>query len=254
MQGKRPIRIRALLALCVTAMAGAAPSVASADGPGLVVSNLGQESAPVEVGQPPIAVSATNSCEHPFTFANEAACAPGAWPPLGAPWGQIERVAGGDTLRLDFSGPVSSVSVGSTSNYEPGLRDPDGNPVGNYDVVAESGASATSDPRVWLFTLPQLDVRAIGSAGYTFSVAAQDGAGFHGYPFGIRSPRYADEAKRCGQAWYSTGFGQYLCLSAAPAKTPAPARAHRKRKRCKKGFRKKRVRGKVRCVKVKKPR
>ena len=44
------------------------------------------------------------------------------WPPLGQAWGQIEDVAGGDALRFEFSTPVSSVAVSSTSNYEPGSR------------------------------------------------------------------------------------------------------------------------------------
>jgi hypothetical protein len=91
-------------------------AVARADGPVLRVSNLGQSSAPVEVAQPPFDLVATASCAYPFTLANEAACPAGTWPALGQAWGQIEDVAGGDALRLEFSTPVSSVAVSSTSN------------------------------------------------------------------------------------------------------------------------------------------
>ena len=230
-----------------------APTAALGDGPTLTVTNLGQESAPVGVGQPPIEIVAANGCAHPFTLANEFACPPGTWPPLGRQWGLIEDVAGGDTLSFEFSAPVSAVAVGSTSNYEPGLRDPDGAPVSNYDVVPEASAVATSDPAVWLTTLPPLDVRAISSHGYTFSVVALGASGQHGFPFGIRSPRYADESTKCSEAYYSTDFSQYLCLPAGAPHFPAPTFTHRKRRKCRKGFRRRKVRGKSRCVRVKKP-
>jgi hypothetical protein len=122
-------------------------------------------------------------------------------------------VAGGDTLRLEFSAPVTAVGVGSTSNYEPGLHDPDGKAISNYDVIPESSATPTSDPSVWHTTLPPLDARAISTIGYTFSVVAQDGSGYHDYPFGIRSPRYANEQTFCGTAYFSTGVSQDLCSS-----------------------------------------
>jgi hypothetical protein len=180
-------------------------TAARADGPALRVSNLGQSSAPVEVAQPPLDLVATASCAYTFTLANEGACPAGTWPPLGQAWGQIEDVAGGDALRLEFNAPVSSVAVSSTSNYQSGLRDPSGNAILNYDVLAESPATATADPAVWSATLPQLDARATSSQGYTFSVVADDESGYHDYPFGIRSPRYANELTRCGRAFYSTG-------------------------------------------------
>jgi hypothetical protein len=60
-------------------------------------------------------------------------------------------------------------------------------------------------------TLPPLDYRAISTIGYTFSVVARDGSGYHDYPFGIRSPRYANELTKCGTAYYSTGVSQGLC-------------------------------------------
>ena len=113
---------------------------------------------------------------------------------------------------MEFSAPVSSVVVSSTSNYEPGLHDPDGKAIPNYDVLAESPATATADPGVWTVTLPQLDARAISSQGYTFSVVAHDESGYHDYPFGIRSPRYANELTRCGRAFYGTGVEVSQCL------------------------------------------
>jgi hypothetical protein len=140
---------------------------------------------------------------------------------LGKQWGSIEDVAGGDTLRLEFNFPVSSVKVGSTSNYEPGLKDPDGKPIANYDVVSESSAVSTADPAVWLTTLPPLDARAISTQGYTFSVVAQDGSGDHDFPFGIRAPRWADESAKCGAAFYNTGWQQYVCGNDFP-KAPRP--------------------------------
>jgi hypothetical protein len=186
-------------------------AAARADGPVLRVSNLGQSSAPVEVAQPPFDLVATASCAYTFTVANEGACPAGTWPPLGQVWGQIEDVAGGDALRLEFSAPVSSVAVSSTSNYEPGLHDPDGKAIPNYDVLAESPGTATADPAVWSATLPQLDPRTISSQGFTFSVVAHDESGYHDYPFGIRSPRYANELTRCGRAFYSTGVEVSQC-------------------------------------------
>ena len=185
---------------------------ANADVPTLRVTDLGQQTAPVEVGQPPIDIGAMSNCAYPFTIEKESVCPPGTWPALGRQWGLIEDVAGGDTLSLRFTSPVSAVRVGSTSNYEPGLRDPDGRPISNYDVLRESPATATSDPTVWLTTLPPLDARAISTQGYTFSVVAQDESGFHDYPFGIRAPRYANELTYCGMAYYSTGWKQYMCL------------------------------------------
>jgi hypothetical protein len=228
------------------------PSAAAAAGPSLRITNLGQATAPVVVAQPPVEVAATNGCAHPFTLANQGACPPGTWPALGVQWGPIVDIAGGDSLRLEFGAPVHSVTVGATSNYEPGLHDPDGRAISNFDVIAEAAAAATADPAVWEMTLPPLDVRAISSHGYTFSVAAADGTGSHGYPLGIRAPRYEDELSRCGQAWYSTGLGQYLCLSQGGPHFPAPVHAGKKRRRCKKGFRKRKVGGRYRCVRVKK--
>jgi hypothetical protein len=215
------------------------------------VTNVGQPSAPIEVAQPPIDIAPTASCASPFTLANEGACPAGTWPALGRAWGQIEDVAGGDTLRFEFSAPVSTVRVASTSNYERGLTDPDGKSIGNYDVMPDSAAAATGDPGVWTATLPPLDARAISSQGYTFSVVAQDGAGYHDYPFGIRAPRYANEAAKCGAAYYSTGWQQSLCLGLEKGPPPMLDK-HQKKPRCRKGFRRKKVRGKLRCVKVKK--
>jgi hypothetical protein len=186
-------------------------AAARADGPLLRVSNLGQSSAPVEVAQPPFDLVATASCAYTFTVANEGACPAGTWPPLGKAWGQIEDVAGGDALRLEFSTPVSSVSVSSTSNYEPGLHDPSGNAIPNYDVLPETPTTGTGDPAVWSATLPQLDARATSPQGYTFSVVAHDESGYHDYPFGIRSPRYANEQTRCGRVFYSTGVEVSQC-------------------------------------------
>jgi hypothetical protein len=212
-------RVRLPLFTVALLLALAAP--ASADAPTLKVTNVGQYWAPVDVAQPPIEIAPGPSCAYPFTISNESACPPGTWPALGTSWGQIEDVAGGDTLRLEFSSAVAGVKVSSTSNYPPGLRDPDGKPVPNYDVVPESSASATSDPAVWLVPLPQLDARAISSSGYTFSVVSQDESGFHDYAFGIRSPRWANELTKCGTAYYSTGWQQFSCGN-GPPKAPPP--------------------------------
>jgi hypothetical protein len=194
---------------------------AQADSPTLSVTNLGQPSAPVEVGQPPITISATANCAYPFTLANESACASGIWPQLGRQWGPIEHVAGGDTLRLGFSAPVSSVTTSSTSNYARGLRDPDGNTIPNFDVLPEASAVPTGEQTVWTIALPTLDYRAISTQGYTFSVVAQDDSGHHDYAFGIRSPRFANELEHCGQAVYSTGIEQGMCWGAGiPTRGP----------------------------------
>jgi hypothetical protein len=247
---RRWLRVAVAGAFGVVLLLATSATAALAGGPSLTVTNLGQAGAPVEVGQAPIVLASTNGCAQPFTLANESACPPGAWPPLGQQWGPIENVAGGDTLRLAFGAAVSSVSVASTSNYPPGLADPDGKPIANYDVLAESPAAPTSDPAVWLATLPPLDARAISTNGYTFSVVAQDEGGHHGYPFGIRAPRYANEATQCGRAFFSTGWEQYLCFSNSPA-PGVPNVVAKKRRKCKKGFHKKVVRGKKRCVRKK---
>jgi hypothetical protein len=246
------ISTRARLAVCATVLCAAIPSLAQAEGPVLRVTDLGQPSAPIEVAQPPIDVAATASCASPFTIVSEGACPAGTWPALGRAWGQIEDVAGGDTLRFEFTAPVISVRLASTSNYEPGLTDPDGRSIANYDVVPDSATTATASPATWTTALPPLDARAISSQGYTFSVVAQDGAGYHDYPFGIRAPRYANEATRCGMAYYSTGWQQSLCLGLEKGSPPRLGE-HRKKHGCRKGFRRKTIRGKVRCVKVKKP-
>jgi hypothetical protein len=254
----RMARASAGLAICMLALAVEIAPTASADAPTLTVTNLGQAAAPTEVPQPPLGVSSRGGCAHPFTLADEAACPAGVWPPLGSPtwdtsrdrWSPSEHVAGGDTLQLLFSSPVASVVVGSTSNYEPGLHDPDGKAISNYDVIPESSATPTADAATWRVTLPAFDYRALN--GYTFSVVGGDSSGFHDYALEIRSPRFADENERCGMAYFSTGVQQALCFGAFPGSYP-PGHKVQKRKKCKKGFKRKKVRGKSRCVRVKKP-
>jgi hypothetical protein len=204
-----PRRWVLLGALVVLLLASTVP--AQADSPSLSITNLGQPSAPVQVGQPPITILATASCAYPFTLTNESACVPGTWPQLGRQWGPIEHVAGGDTLRLELPVAVSSVTASSTSNYERGLHDPDGNAIPNFDVLSEASAVPTGEQGVWTIALPSLDYRAISTHGYTFSVVAQDDSGYHDYAFGIRSPRFTDELEHCGQAVYSTGVEQGMC-------------------------------------------
>jgi hypothetical protein len=246
----------AVLALCGLVLAAALAPIARADAPTLTVTNLGQASAPIGVAQPPLGVSSRGSCPHPFTIAGESACPPGAWPPLGRPswtagdrWSPTEDVAGGDTLQLSFSSPMASVSVGSTSDFEPGLHDPDGKAIDNFDVIPESSASSTADAAIWWVSLPPLDYRALG--GYTFSVVGGDVGGFYDYALEIRSPRFADESARCGMAYFSMGVQQVLCFRGDfPGSYPPPHRG--KRKKCKAGFHRKKVRGKSRCVRVEK--
>ena len=197
-----------LLAIAVGAFVViAAPANAAASG--VTVSDVGQVSAPVVVGQAPVPGSVSGSCGTPFTL--ESDCPVGSWPALGGSWGATLDVAGGDRLVLTFSAAVSAVSVASTTNYPPGLRNPSGTGVANRDVIAATPAVATADPTVWNVVLPALDVTAM--SGFTFSVVASDGSGTYDFPLTIRSPRYADESTRCGPAYYSTGNGQYLCLN-----------------------------------------
>lgn len=224
------------------AIAAAAAAPALADGSGLSVSSLGQPSVPVIDGQPPVGVGPSGTCTEPFTL--ETACRPGTWPALGGGWGPTVDVAGGDTLALTFASPVTAVSVASTSNYMPGLSTPSVTPppgagapaappaaLVNYDVLPATAATATSDPRTWHIALPELDVRAM--SGYTFSVVGTDATGPHDYALTIRSPRYADETRRCGTAYYNTGLSQYLCpAESVPPGTPrhgpsGPPQPHR---------------------------
>ena len=44
---------------------------------------------------------------------------------------------------------MAGVVVASTSNYVPGLHDPDGRSLSNYDVISESAATSTADPAIW---------------------------------------------------------------------------------------------------------
>ena len=185
--------------------------LALADAPNLGVVNLGQPSALVIAGQPALTVPSSGACTSPFTLESESACSAGAWPALGGAWGPpTEDVAGGDELQLTFSSAVSSVTFASTSNYPTGLTDPSGQPIANYDVLTPTAATSAS-ATIWRVKLPSLDIRAL--SGYTFSVVADDTSGYHDYPFMVRSPRYADELTKCGEAYYSTGNSQYLCLS-----------------------------------------
>jgi hypothetical protein len=254
----RPARAAAALAICALALVAVSAATARADAPTLTVANLGQASAPSEVAQPPLGVGSRGSCPHPFSIARESACPPGTWPPLGRPswmgegdrWSPTEDVAGGDTLQLRFSAPMTGVAVASTSNYVPGLHDPDGKSLSNYDVIPESAASATLDPAVWQVSLPALDYRALG--GYTFSVVGSDGSGIYDYSFEIRSPRFADESTRCGMAYFSTGVQQTLCFQGPFPGSYPPTHRARKPKKCRHGFRRKKIHGRARCVRVKK--
>ena len=101
-------------------------------------------------------------------------------------------------------------------------------------------------------SLPPLDYRALG--GYTFSVVGSGGGGiYYDYAFEIRSPRFADESARCGMAYFSTGVQQTLCFRGPFPGSYPPVRKARKPKKCRHGFRRKKVHGKARCVRVKKP-
>jgi hypothetical protein len=210
---------RGLAAIAAVATIVALAAASSSAAPSLTVTDLGQPSAPVEVGQAPVEVSPAGSCPTPFTLA--AACPVGSWPALGGPWGPTLDVAGGDVLGLAFPVPVSDVVVASTTNFPPGLVDPSGTAVANRDVMAATPAVATSDPSSWTVALPPLDRIAMG--GLTFSVVASDGAGgSYDYPLAIRTPRYGDESRRCGPAYFSTGDSQYLCLVMQKAPPPLP--------------------------------
>lgn len=217
-KARRLLMLLAAASVVVTGYTGS--SVADASTPTLSLSDMGQPSAPVIVGQPALTVAPSGTCEAPFTIETESACPPGNWPGLGTTWGPVEDVAGGDELQLTFSSPVSSVIVASTSNYPPGLTNPSGQAVPNYDVLAPTAAQSASST-VWHVTLPSLDIRAI--SGYTLSVVADDTSGDHDYALTIRSPRYANELTKCSEAYYSTGNSQYLCLSnGVPPGLPTP--------------------------------
>jgi hypothetical protein len=131
------------------------------------------------------------------------------WPALGEAWGSIENAAGGDTIQLVFTAPVTHVTVASTSNYQPGLTNPSGEAVPNYDVLGVTQASGAS--KTWTVLLPQWDVRAI--SGYTFSVVVQDEAGYHDYALMLKSPRFANEVTHCSESYYTTMFSQFSCTT-----------------------------------------
>ena len=203
--------VQALIVSAVFALCLAAASTALAQPASVAVADLGQPSAPVIVGQPPISALPMGACAATFTISSQSACPTGAWPALGSAWGSLVHVGGGDTLRLTFSEAVSGASVASTSNYEPNLHDPEGGAITNYDVLPETPATPTTDPATWLVTLPPLDYRAMSTQGYTLSVVANQGSAFSDYPVGIKSPRYEDESAVCSEAVFSTGLMQGLC-------------------------------------------
>lgn len=211
----------ALVAVLMIGLCGS-PALAIGGEPRLEVTNVGQPSAPVVSGQPPLTITSSGTCGSPFSLSLESACSPSVWPGFGGTWSPVEAAAGGDALQLVFSSPMSSVVVASTSNYAPGLTDPNGQSVSNYDVLGPTPATSTPTPTTWVVTLPAFDLRAL--SGYTLSVVARDSSGDHDYAFMVRSPRYANEATRCGTAYYSTGNNQYLCLedAAPPGRSTAP--------------------------------
>jgi hypothetical protein len=184
---------------------------------GLTVSDLGQAAIPV-LSPDTVGASAAGSCGEPFTLKSH--CPAGSWPELGGEWGSALLVAGGDTLAMQFNAAASAVTVASTSNYPPGLTDPSGNPIANYDVLNATDASATGDPTSWQVTLPTLDARAM--SGYTFSVVAVQEGVPRDYTFTIRAPRYEDEAHPCGTEYFSTNLSQYMCaeMAAPPGRVP----------------------------------
>jgi hypothetical protein len=204
-------RLHMLLGVAAGFVAAGCSSSAIADAspPILSVSDMGQPSAPVIVGQPALTVASSGTCEAPFTIESASTCPTGTWPALGGSWGPIENAAGGDTLQLTFTATVTKVTVASTSNYTPGLTNPSGEPVPNYDVLGAT--SASGGQTTWMVTLPQWDARAI--SGYTFSVVAQDAEGSHDYALMLRSPRFANEATHCSESYYSTGLSQYSCTT-----------------------------------------
>jgi hypothetical protein len=166
-----------LAAASLIAAGHSSPAVADASPPILSVSDTGQPSAPVIVGQPSLTIASSATCEAPFTTELASTCPRGTWPALGESWGPIENAAGGDTLQFTFTAPMTKVTVASTSNYPPGLTNPSGEAVPNYDVLGVT--SASGGPTSWTVALPQWDVRSI--SGYTFSVVAQDAEGSHDY-------------------------------------------------------------------------
>jgi hypothetical protein len=200
-----------LLALPVVARAAADP-------PALSISNLGQDSIPIDAGQPAFLVLPTGECPTPFTLEAAAACPTATWPSLGGIWAPTEYVAGGDALSFTFTSPVSAVAVASTSNWAPGQFTPSNEPIRNYDVVGPTSATPTSEATTWHFTLPTLNLQAMN--GFTFSVVAEDSAGYHDYPFSIRTPRVSG----C-RAYYNPADSLYACGESIPPGVRSPRRS-----------------------------
>ncbi len=201
-----------LAALCCAA----APAAAVAQAPQLTVDNLGQATLPIS-GAAAVTVGAGNACADPLVLS--APCA--GWAPLGPrPWAPELPAAGGDGVELRFSAPVSAVRASATTNFTPGLTTPDGTPVGNDQLLPATAATATAgDATRWTITLPNLTPRDNGG---TFTIVATDGDGPHGYALSLRTPRWLDEAARCGPTAYSPALQQYSCLSAGPIKGAPP--------------------------------
>jgi hypothetical protein len=201
--------VRRVLILALLLLYVSLPALANGEASTVTISDLGQASEPVEVGQAPLAVQSSGACPRPFTLKPEASCPSGTWPALGGDWSPFENVAGGDRLRLAFSIPVSDVTVASTSDWPPGEHTPSGEPMHNFDVLPPTAAKTAPEPGAWIIRLPPLSLQAIG--GFTFSVVATDAGSNYDYHLSIKTPRYANEATQCGVRYYSTGVSDAIC-------------------------------------------
>jgi hypothetical protein len=116
-----------------------------------------------------------------------ASCSAASWPGPGGQWSPTLTISEGDTLRLTFSGPVSDVTVASTTNYPVGLMDPSGKPVPNSDIISPTSATATANPTTWTVQVPN-PLSALASSPVPFAVVADDAGEAHDYYLSIQKP------------------------------------------------------------------
>jgi hypothetical protein len=165
--------------------------------------------------QPPLQVESSGGCHEPFDAeqANAASrCA--SWPAPDDDWGPYLDVAGSDAVALRFDHDVRHVQVASTTQFERGLKSPDGMQVPNEDVIAPTDAAFDQQLGVWLVSVPQpLTRRAI--SGLTFSVVTDTDAGHRSYVLGLKTPRFDSFPEHCGLAYFGSEDSASYCTNPA---------------------------------------
>lgn len=193
------------LGLVVVPGAGATPTVV----------NAGQPEAQSASAPGPVELPDRGDCASGRSIeeANGGAssCPPGTWPAPGAAWPPTVRVASGDALTVSFDDRVERVAALLTTNYEPGVRTPDGQPVSNVSLGEVMASSDADDGRRWVLQVPALDRRAQSNNFAVLSVTALGGQAPVNLALTLQTPRPKDFSMGCGSAYFSPSETDYFC-------------------------------------------